>query len=45
MQYNKEPSQFFLSRLLETYVGETTAAISRKGIPQKFEFVNFKEDK
>ena len=27
MQYNKEPSQFFLSRLLETYVGETTAAI------------------
>ncbi|XP_044165395.1 ficolin-2-like isoform X1 [Acropora millepora] len=29
----------------ETSVDETAAAISRKAIPQKFEFVNFKEDK
>ncbi|XP_067027280.1 C-type lectin domain family 4 member E-like isoform X1 [Acropora muricata] len=29
----------------ETSVDETTAAISRKAIPQKFEFVNFKQDK
>ena len=26
-------------------MGETAAAISREGIPQKFEFLNFKEDK
>ena len=33
-----------MSCLLETSANETAVAISRKGIAQKFEFVNFKED-
>ena len=45
MQYFWELSQFILSLLLETSVDKTAAAISRRAIPQKFEFVNFKEDK
>ena len=45
MQYFWELSQFILSLLLETSVDKTAAAISRKAISQKFEFVNFKEDK
>ena len=38
-------SIYFVLCILETSVDETTAAISRKAIPQKFEFVNFKQDK
>ena len=45
MQYFWELSQFFLSLLSETSVDKTAAAVSRRAIPQKFEFVNFKEDK
>ena len=45
MQYFWELSQFILSLLLETSVDKTAAAISRRAIPQKFDFVNFKEDK
>ena len=45
MQYFWELSQFILSLLLETSVDKTAAAISRRAIPQKFEFVNFNEDK
>ena len=37
-------SIYFVLCILETSVDET-AVISRKAIPQKFEFVNFKEDK
>ena len=45
MQYFWELSQFILSLLLETSVDKTAAAISRRAIPQKFVFFNFKEDK
>ena len=38
-------SKFVLSCLSETSGGETAVAISRKGIAQRFEFVNFKEHK
>ena len=38
-------SIYFVLCILETSVDETTGAISRKAIPQKFEFVNFKQDK
>ena len=45
MHYFRELSKFFLSRLEETPADETSEAISRKGMAQKFEFFNFKEDK
>ena len=38
-------SIYFVLCILETSVDETPATISREGIPQKFEFFNFKEDK
>ena len=38
-------SIYFVLCILETSVDETAAAISRKAIPQKIEFVNFKQDK
>ena len=40
-----ELRQFVSSCLSETLADETTVAVSRKGITQKFEFVNFKQDK
>ena len=40
-----ELSQIVLSCLSETSADETTVVVSRKGITQSFEFVNFKEHK
>ena len=38
-------SIYFVLCILKTSVDETAAAISRKAVPQKIEFVNFKQDK
>ena len=45
MQCFKELIQCILSDLLETSADESATAISRRGITQNFEFVNFKADK